>query len=264
MNIRASFTFSLFVLLVVLLTGCAEKAQVKSPYKDYFASDPNLAKNETAGADGIAEKESLSQIDWQDEQAPSQDDSAEPVVMVERILVLPTVPDVDQRMTVYADKMSSWETLAARMTELDVSDRRPERWDECLASISGLFRKYSKLMETLLRQDHPAVDVERFGVDPWVIYRDDIAALEGGCDQVFIDGADLVGSFENRYPKTLEKQSEAIVSQYAINGRYDEAIMASKPCFRTSGPVGQCRYSQNVRLGAVEDRRTCKGRGCSV
>jgi len=230
MNIRASYIFPLFLLFAVLLTGCAEKAQVKSPYKDYFASDPGLAKGEPArtepGAAGITEREQLSQIDWQEDQAPSRDSSAEPVVVVEKILVLPTVPDVDQRMTVYADKMSSWETLAARLSELGVSDRRPERWDECLAAIGGLFRNYSMLMETLLRQDHPAVDAEKFGVDPWVIYREDIAVLEGGCDQVFIAAAGLVGSFENRYPETREKQSEAIVSQYAIDGRYEEAIKA--------------------------------------
>ena len=223
MNIRARDTLSLFLLLSFLLAGCAEKVQVKSPYKDYFAMDPSLAKVETGpGATGVPEKKQFSQMDWQEDQAPAQEN----LVVVERILVLPTVPDIDQRMTVYADKMSSWQTLDARLNELDVSDRRPERWDECLASIGGLFRNYSMLMETLLRQDHPAVDAEKFGVDPWVIYRNDIAFLEGGCDQAFIAGVDLVSSFENRSAKTGEKQSEAIVSQYALNGRYDEAITA--------------------------------------
>jgi tetratricopeptide (TPR) repeat protein len=226
MNIRARDIFSLLLLLFVLLTGCAEK-QVKSPYKDYFDSEAGLAKSRSGPDEsGRTVGEKLRQIDWQEDQARSQSVTSESAVAVEKILVLPTVPDVDQRMTVYADKMSSWETITSRLTELDLSDRRPERWDECLASIADLFRDYSTLMEILLRQDHPAVDAERFGVDPWVIYRDDINFLEGGCDQVFIAGADLLNSIENRDTKNREKQSEAFVSQYAINGRYEEAIMA--------------------------------------
>jgi tetratricopeptide (TPR) repeat protein len=226
MKIRAREIFSLLLLFAVLLTGCAEK-QVKSPYKDYFDSESGLTEARSGRDEaGKPPAERLRQMDWQDDQAPQKVVSSEPAVVVEKILVLPTVPDIDQRMTVYADKMSSWQTLASRLTEMDLYRRRPERWGECLASITGLFSDYSTLMETLLRQDHPAVDAERFGVDPWVIYRDDIKFLEGGCDQVFIAGADLLDTIENRHPRDREKQSEAFVSQYAINGRYEEAISA--------------------------------------
>ncbi len=150
------------------------------------------------------------------------------VIRTERILVLPSVPFVDRRMTIYAAKLSSWETLARQLEKVDLEERMPDRWHECLATVEEMFDEYSVLMEALLVQDHPAVKAEQIVVDPWLLYQKDISFLEGGCDQVFVAGASLVGGWDNSLSAddNAIPEGEAMVARYAAEGRYEEAIKA--------------------------------------
>ncbi|MCA1765671.1 MAG: hypothetical protein LC633_05420 [Desulfobulbaceae bacterium] len=175
-------------------------------------------------------EEGLTDFEFSSEPA-GPEGSGEPggsVVRTERILVLPSVPFVDRRMTIYADKLSSWEAIARQLEEVDLEERMPDRWHECLASVEEMFRDYSALMEALLVQDHPAVKAEQMVVDPWLLYQKDISFLEGGCDQVFVAGASLVGGWDNFLAADDNEiqEDEALVARYAAEGRYEEAIEA--------------------------------------
>ena len=237
MNIRVlSFCLMSFAVVSLTVGGCApQKVQLVSPSIDSTVEEPPAADTVQIEAEVaeiqpevVEQQGPLTDMEFQSE--PEQPEalvvSPEPVIEVERILVLPNVPFVDQRMMVYADKLSSWESLASQVAELDLSDSMPPRWHECLAAIDGVFRGYSVLMEALLVQDLPVVVADQFVVDPWLIYQDDITFLERGCKQVFIAGATLVSSWGNRDSDTEVKKSEAVVTQYTDEGRYEDAIVA--------------------------------------
>lgn len=227
-----------FAVVLMVAGGCAP-AKVKS-----VAMDSGVVGKEVPVAAGSAitarggvegqlaiseERKPLTEIEFESQQQSPEvvpGVSAGPVVEIERILVLPSVSSVDQRLMVYAEKLSSWEPLALRAAELDLSDRMPGRWEECFTAINGVFNGYSVLMEALLVQDHPAVMADKFAVDPWLIYQQDIAFLEGGCDQVFISGASLVSGAMNLDSVTMDNKSEADVIQYGEEGRYEDVISA--------------------------------------
>jgi tetratricopeptide (TPR) repeat protein len=149
----------------------------------------------------------------------------EPIVERERILVLPSVPFVDRRMMDYADKLASWESLAAKAAGLGLRDRMPSRWYECLATVGEMLHSYSVLMEALLAQDQPAVGAAQFAVDPWQVYQDDITFLAGGCDQAFGAGEALVGKGD-RQAEAEVKDSETSVARYVEEARYEDAVAA--------------------------------------
>lgn len=150
----------------------------------------------------------------------------EPTIKVVRIPVLPSVASVNQRRMIYADKLAQWETLSAQAAELDLGNRMPSRWPDCFAAIAELSRAYSALNEVLVAQDSSAVDVEPPTGEPWQIYQADIAFLEGGCEQVFLAGAELVRGVAARDSDTVVGNSEATVAKYAEEGRYEDVITA--------------------------------------
>ncbi len=142
------------------------------------------------------------------------------VTKAEQTQILPSVPFVDQRMMVYAEKFTSWETLSLQVAALDLSDKLPPQWVQCLADIEGVFRGYSILMEALLAQDIQVI------ADPWLIYQNDIVFLEGECQQIFMAGADfLSASLENQEANVVVEDGEAVVSQDPGEGLYEEAIV---------------------------------------
>jgi len=266
---------SLF-LTGLMLGGCAPK--VIRP-----ASAPVLEKQTVievpAGvvqdATVPGEEGPLTDMEFQSGRPTAELPEQEPGALVKtgRIPVLPSLASVDQRMTVYADKMSSWEALSRQIEEHGLGEGMPPRWDECLATIEGMFRGYSVLMEELLVQDHPAVKEDQFVVDPWLLYQKDIAFLEGGCDQVFISAASLTNSWNDRLSDTeTPKGEEAVVIQYAQEGRYKDAIeaynrlMKTLP-YRTVGAdtskmyglalmrTGKFEMAAEVLAGALENMR---------
>ncbi|MFO7605967.1 MAG: tetratricopeptide repeat protein [Desulfurivibrionaceae bacterium] len=209
------------------LNGCAPKRiRPASPAVPSVADGVGEDRERTPGSGG----EGLTDFEFASK-PPGSADQRGPggsAVRTERILVLPSVPFVDRRMTIYADKLSSWEALARQLEEVDLEERMPERWHECLASVEEMFRDYSVLMEALLVQDHPAVKSEQIVVDPWLLYQKDISFLEGGCDQVFVAGASLVGGWDN-FLSTDDneiQEDEALVARSVAEGRYEEAIEA--------------------------------------
>lgn len=225
MNFKVlSFCFMSFAVVGLLGSGCApQKVQLVSHTVEPVVEEPPVSDTEGIKDLVVEEQGPLTDMEFQYEPPPAE---VPEEIKAEQTLVLPSVPFVDQRMVVYADKFSSWETLALQFTALDSSDRLPPQWHECQTSIEGVFRGYSVLMEALLGQDPLAVMNGQFVEDPWLIYQNDIAFLEGGCQQVFVAGAALVSSLENRDSETEVLQSEAVVSQYADEGRYEDAIVA--------------------------------------
>lgn len=229
MNLRdlASWLM-IFAVAGFMGSGCAPK-KVQSVRPADNGTIRKLFVPEAVAPPAIVEDQGpISDIEFQHAPQPLElpGIAPEPEVKVEHILVLPSVQFVDQRMMIYADKLLSWEGLASQVAELDSSDRVPPRWAECLAFLEGVFRGYSVLMEALLVQDHQTVVAEQFAVNPWLVYQNDIAFLEGGCRQVFIAGASLVSNWENRDSATEVKKSEAFVAQYTDEGRYEDAIAA--------------------------------------
>ena len=212
MNIKVlSFCFLSFAVVAFTGSGCApQKVQLVSPTLEPVVLDT------------VEEQGVLTDMEFQYE-APQAELSA---TKVEQTQVLPSVPFVDQRMMVYAEKFTSWETLSLQVAALDLSDRLPPQWDECLAGIAEVFRGYSVLMEALLAQDTPAAMAGQLVVDPWLIYQNDIVFLEGGCQQVFADGAvALDGNQENQEANIKVEEGAAVGTQYPGEGLYEEAIV---------------------------------------
>jgi tetratricopeptide (TPR) repeat protein len=175
-------------------------------------------------------------------------------------------------MMVYADKLSSWESLENQAAELDLSDKLPPRWHGCLAEIDGAFRGYSVLMEALLTQDHPAVVAEEFALDPWQVYQNDISFLEGGCREVFVAAAALVNNWDTPPTETEVRESEHEVVQLVDEGRNEDAIAAfqnlvdSQPDLTVSSNTskmyglallrtGEFDQATEVLLGTLENMR---------
>jgi len=150
----------------------------------------------------------------------------QPLVQVERYLKLPAVSHVDRRMSLYGEKLSRWKTLAEQTVDLGLVARRPPKWSECFTAVDHLFQGYSRLLEEVLKQDLPTVREEELSVDPWQLYYDDIAYLEGGCAQVYQNTSALVAGLENRYTSAQARESEAVIGQYVEKGLYEEAILA--------------------------------------
>ncbi len=212
-----------FAVVGFMGSGCApQKVQLVPQAIAPVFEEPPVSDAEGIKDLVVEEQGPLTDMEFQYEAPPAE----LPELKVEQTLVLPSVPFVDQRMMVYADKFSSWETLALQVAALESSDKLPPQWHECLAAIEGVFRGYSVLMEALLSQDPLAVMNGQFVADPWLVYQNDIVFLEGGCQQVFIAGAALVSSLESRDSETEIMQSEAVVTQYADEGRYEDAIVA--------------------------------------
>jgi tetratricopeptide (TPR) repeat protein len=223
----------LLVLMFFAIAGCARHqvqpvVSVDSAAAEFPVSEsiPTPVVGDAKPPESLEKKKPLDH-DLQDEQQVERSAfPPEPVVVVERDLVLPAVSFVDQRIKVYADKLSAWQAVTLRVAELDLSDKMPPRWQECFAAIDGLSRDYGIVMETLLRQDHPSVRTEPSVIDSWRLTLEDIAFLEGGCDQTFVAGEALLGSWDDRHLDTEVKNNEAIVTQYVNEARYEDAIVA--------------------------------------
>ncbi|MBU1737727.1 MAG: hypothetical protein KKG35_06265 [Proteobacteria bacterium] len=152
---------------------------------------------------------------------------ASPVeVRVRKVMVLPSVAMIDQRLALYGEKVSNWQTLAEQIEDLELLARRPPNWPDCFNRIENIFRGYSLLMEVALKLEHPSIEDENLSLDPWQIYNQDISYLESGCEQVFMASAALVNGLIDRHTDSVARQSESIVGQYAGKGRYEEAIIA--------------------------------------
>jgi len=232
----AGLKMCLPIILIGILSlgGCAtQKVGVpRSSGGDYFAPEPFLTKPDTESAqqqaEGLAPTGPIEDMEWRSAEPETPADMPAPqvIVKVEKLLLLPSVTEVDQRMAVYAEKLSGWETLADQIDDLDFSERKPSRWSQCYADIGKLFRDYSLLMEMVLKYGYQMLQNEELEMDPWRVFYDDIAFIEGGCEDVFVAGASLVSNWENRYSDSAARQSEAIIGQYAGKGRYQEAILA--------------------------------------
>ncbi|MEN8143176.1 MAG: hypothetical protein ABFQ82_06215, partial [Thermodesulfobacteriota bacterium] len=215
----------LVIFLVFMVEGCTQKVQPPSQ-RDYFAKADSYEIKPSPDQQSVTAEEQFSDDGGRGERAGSNGDSDAQPGRAGRVLVLPAISEVDRRMTIYADNLSSWETLAAQFDEAGISDQRPPRWDECQATIGRIFRGYSMLMEALLKYDQPTIDAEKFGIDPWAIYQDDISFLESGCGQVFMTGASRVRGWAGSVASGAMGQSEAAVVQYAEEGLNEEAVTA--------------------------------------
>lgn len=213
----------LVVSLIFLVEGCAKKVQSPSR-RDYLATADSYSLKTSPDQTTVTAEEKFSS--GADEQADARGDSPARQVKVGKVLVLPSISNVDLRMTVYADKLSDWETLSAQLAEAGITDQRPPRWDGCQDTIGRIFQGYSMLMEALLKYDKPVVDAEKFGVDPWAIYQDDVTFLESGCEQVFMTGASRVRGWTGAISGGGMAKNEAVVAQYAEEGFYEEAVTA--------------------------------------
>ncbi|MEN8134695.1 MAG: hypothetical protein ABFS18_04050 [Thermodesulfobacteriota bacterium] len=215
MNIKVwSFCFMFFAVVAFTGSGCApQKVQLV----------PRTI--EPVVLDAVEDQVPLTDMEFQYE-SPQAELSA---TKAEQTQVLPSVPFVDQRMMVYADKFTSWETLSLQVAALDLSDRLPPQWDQCLAGIAEVFRGYSVLMEALLAQDTQAVMAGQLGVDPWLIYQNDIVFLEGECQQVFTDGAVVLGGAQEKHGANTEfEEGTAVATQHPGGGLSKKTIAAPR------------------------------------
>jgi hypothetical protein len=211
MNIKVlSFCFMSFAVVAFTGSGCApQKVQLV----------PRTI--EPVVLDAVEAQVPLTDMEFQYESVQDELSATE----VEQTQMLASVPFVDQRMLVYADKFTGWETRALQIAALDLSDRLPLRWHECLADIARVFHGYSVLMETLLARDTQVVMAGQFVVDPWLIYQNDIAFLEGGCQQVFIDGTVVLGSSQEAHDADTEVEGgQPVVTRPPGEGLYEEAV----------------------------------------
>lgn len=260
MNIKVlSVCFAAIAVVGLLTGGCTPKKVQLRPSAIASATKESPAVDAAGSQREIIEKQPLSDIEFQNKQQSDLPNVVSPgsIIKTERILVLPSVSSVDQRMMVYADKLSSWEPLAEQVAELDLNGNLLTRWNGCFSTIGEMFRGYSVLMEALLVQDHPAVIADQFVVDPWLIYQEDIAFLEGGCDEVFISGASLLSSW-GRHSDTVVKQSEDVVIKYGEEGRYGDVIVAyqdlmdSQPDRTVSASISKMYGLALLRTGKFE------------
>ncbi len=223
--INKTLSVLLAVFTIFIVEGCAQKVQPPS-HRDYIAKADSYSIKPSPDQPAVTADEMFSEGIESGKPIDLSGDSSSQKVIVKRMLVLPSVSEVDHRMTVYADKLSNWETLEAQLEEAGVSDKKPPRWDECQATIGMINRGYGMLMEALLKYDRPSADAEKFGIDPWAIYQDDITFLESGCEQVFMTGASRVRGWTGGVSGGALVQSEAIVVKYAEEGLYEEAVTA--------------------------------------
>jgi tetratricopeptide (TPR) repeat protein len=226
-----------FVLIPVLLvSGCAAGKIVAPPSPEPGAAKVDRPVFPASGAKPFP-KEAQAEATQPPDNEPFSDIESErtpavvtacqedqPLVQVERYLRLPTVSHVDRRMSLYGEKLARWETLAEQTMNLGLVERRPANWSECFTAMENLFQNYSRLLEEVLKQDLPTVREEELGVDPWQLYYDDIAYLEGDCEQVFVTTAALVTGWDNRYKPASVQESEAAIGQYVDQGHYEQAI----------------------------------------
>jgi tetratricopeptide (TPR) repeat protein len=105
-------------------------------------------------------------------------------------------------------------------------ERRPPEWSGCFSAVDDLFQGYSRLLEEVLKQDLPTVREEELSVDPWQLYYEDIAYLEGECELVFLTTAALLTGGVNRKLPEHSQESERAIEQAVTEGLYEEAIQA--------------------------------------
>lgn len=212
-------------LVLIIVAGCTKKVPPPAR-RDYLAKADSYSIKPSPDQALAAAQELFPDATGSEERPVVGRDSAVQTAKVARVLVLPAVSEVDHRMTVYADKLSNWETLSAQLDEAGISDQRPPSWEGCQVTIGRIFRGYSMLMEALLKYDRPTADAGKFGIDPWAIYQDDISFLESGCEQVFMTGASRARGWTGVIADGATVQSEAVVNQYAEEGFYEEAVTA--------------------------------------
>jgi len=146
---------------------------------------------------------------------------------------------VESRLVVYGEKLAHWRELGERTASPTLAARRPAEWAGCSAAVENLARGYGRLKEELVRRNEPGGLEVAVDHAAWAVIFDDIAFLEGGCGQVYLQAADLAGAAEpqgvgpgqteaGRQKPPLGEQEQLEKWNRAValfdSGNYDEAL----------------------------------------
>ena len=163
---------------------------------------------------------------------------------------------LENRLSHYEEKLALWQELDERIRGLDLIDKRPSRWYECLTALEEVVLSYRGNGEQFQEMAPIAAgDLPPFFDRIWL----DVAFLESDCGSVYREAAAMALGRLADVTMQAAFQMEQAVMNHARQGRDAEAIqtyenlITAYPEFSAS-PATRHRYGLAlVRVGRSAD-----------